>query len=106
MNGDGTIRVGAEMPRISGAEAAGPARLVVTWAAGARAGRRETVDLAPLLRRHRFYEPLRADTALFASVRVADGGTVLEWDGGRIDMPATSVERLAAEGADASVMTG
>ena len=40
---------------------------------------------------------MRGDIGLFASVQLGEDGDSLIWDKGRIDMAATTVERLAAE---------
>jgi len=45
----------------------------------------------------RFYAPLRHDPALFATIAATEDGSALSWDQGKIDMAATTVERLARE---------
>ena len=45
----------------------------------------------------RFYAPLRQNAVLFSTVTVTEEGAALSWDGGRIDMAAATVERLARE---------
>src|SRR5262249_41552200 len=72
-------------------------RVAVTWLAGDRRGRKDTVDLSPLIDTHKFYAPLRRDPPLFATVRVIDDGYAIAWGDGSIDMSAASVERLAEE---------
>lgn len=73
-------------------------RLVeVTWAAGTRRGRTDTVDLSPLIDTHRFYRPLRKNIALFETVHIVDNGEAIGWGNDAIDMSADSVERLAEE---------
>lgn len=86
--------IGAPMPRLSAVAAVEGFTVTVVWAEGARAGMKETVDLAPQIMRYRLYAPLRSDPALFAAVRLTDDGTVLTWSD-QIDMAASTVERLA-----------
>lgn len=85
------------MPRLKAVAAGNDFELVVTWAAGDRKGRMETVDISPLILTHKFYKPLRNNADLFESVQLIDRGTAVEWGDGEIDMPATSIERLAEE---------
>jgi acyl dehydratase len=92
-----TIHVGEPLPRISGVRPVEGLAVAITWASGRRAGRTDVVDLAPVVKTLRFYRPLRHDAALFANVTVTEDGSALAWDGGRLDMAATTVERLAAE---------
>jgi hypothetical protein len=87
----------APMPKLSSVTAVGKTSIRVRWKAGRRRGRTEIVDLAPMINAFKFYAPLRTDTAAFKGVRLADGGEVLTWKNGDIDMAATSVERLAEE---------
>lgn len=90
-----TISVGDPLPRIASVRAGGGLDVSVTWASGLRAGRTETIDLAPVVMRMRFFRPLRDNPALFASVTISDGGSALTWGSGEIDMAAQTVERLA-----------
>ncbi|MBK1624572.1 hypothetical protein [Afifella marina] len=85
------------MPRLAAARPLAGLSVAVDWAEGPRRGRSEIIDLSPLIGQFRIYAPLRDDPALFADLVLADEGETLEWDGGRIDMAATSVERLAEE---------
>jgi hypothetical protein len=94
---DDAIKVGAPLPRIASAHAADGLSVVVTWANGPRAGCTETVDLSPIAMTLRFYVPLRNNAELFLTVAAEEDGSALSWDGGRIDMAATTVERLARE---------
>jgi plasmid stability protein len=76
----------------------GPDRIItVRWAAGKRGGREDRVDLSPLIDTLRVYAPLRKNTALFATAHLIDDGFAIAWGDDAIDMPAESVERLAAE---------
>ncbi|MBV8824509.1 MAG: hypothetical protein JO220_05965 [Hyphomicrobiales bacterium] len=73
-------------------------RLVeVTWADGNRRGRKDVVDLSPLIDTHQFYRPLRNDPALFDTIHLVDNGEAVGWGDDSIDMSADSIERLAAE---------
>jgi hypothetical protein len=88
----------APMPRLGAVRAIDGGSVRVDWLAGARAGRADTVSLLPLLDSFKFYDPLRRDAALFASVHVIDDGNAIAWgDDDGIDMAATSIERLAEE---------
>lgn len=98
MSGNCAITVGAPMPRLAKVSPRDAFSIAVEWTAGDRAGLSETVDLAPDVLTYRFYRTLRDDPALFATVHLVDDGAAVGW--GRddaIDMPATAVERLAAE---------
>jgi hypothetical protein len=73
-------------------------RLVeVTWADGNRRGRKDVVDLSPLIDTHQFYRPLRSDPALFDTIHLVDNGEAVGWGDDSIDMSADSIERLAEE---------
>jgi hypothetical protein len=91
------IRVGKPMPRIATVRPAPGLAVAVTWAAGPRVGQTDIVDLAPIVMTLRFYAPLRHDPALFATVATTEDGSALSWDQGKIDMAATTVERLTRE---------
>ena len=98
MNAIDMVNTGMEMPRIEGVEPGEDRHVVVTWVEGARLGRKEAVDLSPLIETHRFYRPLRNNDALFQSVHLIDDGSAIAWgDDDSLDMAATSVERLAEE---------
>lgn len=88
----------APMPRLGTVRAIDAASVRVDWLAGARAGRSDAVSLLPLIDSFKFYDPLRRDAALFATVHVIDDGHAIAWgeDDG-LDMAATSIERLAEE---------
>jgi hypothetical protein len=92
-----SVTVGEPMPRIAGIRHAHEHVVSVMWADGPRKGMTENVDLAPVVMQYRIFQPLRADIELFSSVRLGEDGDTLVWDEGRIDMAATTVERLAAE---------
>lgn len=88
---------GGPMPRIGAVRAVECPHIAVDWVAGSRAGRSETVDLAPLIDSFKVYAPLRTDRRLFAGVHVSDDGNAVAWGDGSIDMAAASIERLAEE---------
>lgn len=92
-----TITVGAEMPALGAIRHIRDFTVSVRWAAGARRGITEEVDLAPAILQFRVFTPLRTDPALFSSVRIDDDGATLVWGDGQIDMAATTVERLASD---------
>jgi hypothetical protein len=70
----------------------------VTWAAGTRAGKTDTVPLASIIFTHEFYQPLRNNRALLSSAHVTKAGAVIAWgDDDAIDMAATTIERLAID---------
>jgi hypothetical protein len=84
------------MPRLSSVRPLDKLSIEVVWVEGPRSGRTDVVDLSPLVQTHKFYQRLRNDPALFASVHLMDDGEVIAWgDEETIDMAATSVERLA-----------
>ncbi|KAB1071599.1 hypothetical protein [Methylobacterium planeticum] len=92
------IRVGDPLPRLAGVTAEpGSLRVSVTWATGARAGRTETVDLAPHLFTYRRFGPLRSDPTLFARARLGEWGASIAWGADDdLEIPASVVEDLAA----------
>jgi hypothetical protein len=100
------VGTGIEMPRIEIVEPGEDRHVIVTWAEGARRGRKEGVDLSPLIETHRFYRPLRENDALFQSVHLIDDGAAIAWgEDESLDMAATSVERLAEEAMTADEFT-
>jgi hypothetical protein len=96
MNAD-LIVIGTPLPEIAVARYVRDHVVAITWAAGSRAGLTEEVDLAPIIMQYKAFAPLRANPALFAAVEIVEGGDGLGWDEGRIDLAATTLERLAAE---------
>src|ERR1700680_3028308 len=73
-------------------------RLVeVTWAEGNRRGRKDVVDLSPLIDTHRFYRPLRNTATLFETIHIVDNAEAVGWGDDAVDMSADSIERLAEE---------
>ncbi len=92
------ITVGEPMPRIVTVAVAEGFSVVVEWAAGERSGLRETIDLGPDILTYALYRPLRDNPAGLASVHLIEDGSAIAWgEDDAIDMPATAIERLAAE---------
>jgi hypothetical protein len=88
---------GVLLPRISEIRALPDSRLAIVWAEGSRAGRAELVDLAPVINIYKIYRPLRNNEELFQTARLVDGGNVVEWGNGTIDMSAELIEDIANE---------
>src|SRR5262249_12822689 len=92
------ISVGDPLPLIDNIAPADVYSVVLTWLSGARQGVVETVDLAPYVLTFKLFRPLRENRDLFETVHVAADGAAIAWGGNNeIDMPATAIERLAAE---------
>ena len=85
------------MPKLASVRSYGKSSIRVEWKPGTRAGKREIVDLSPLINSFKFYKDLRDDERLFKTVKLIDRGEAIAWGDGEIDMAATSVERLAEE---------
>ena len=100
MNATDMLDTGVSMPRIGSLCVVGPSRLEVTWADGNRAGRSETVDIAPLIGSYKVYRPLRDDAALFATARLVEDGNVVAWDGPDLEMTADLIETVAEQEMD------
>ena len=95
---DRVMASAATMPLLGAVRAIDSGSVLVDWLAGARAGRTEAVSLLPLIDSFKFYDPLRRNAALFATVHVIDDGNAIAWGkDDRLDMAATSIERLAEE---------
>ncbi len=97
MNATETIDTGLPMARIAAVRVVGPSRIEITWAEGNRAGRRDSVDLAPLIGSYRIYKPLRDNPELFATVHIIDEGDAVAWNGVDLEMSAELIETLAEE---------
>lgn len=91
------IDTGLPMARIAAVRVAGPSRLEILWAEGCRAGRRDSVDLAPLIGSYKVYKPLRDNPELFATARLIEDGDAIAWGDGDLDMSAELIETLAEE---------
>lgn len=90
MSDDEMIVVGRVMPRIEAVEAGAPFLVTVTW----DDGRREIIDLAPMIMAYKVFRPLRDDPARFAAVHVDEFGTAIVWDE-TMDLASYTLERLA-----------
>jgi hypothetical protein len=97
MNATEIIDTGLPMARIASICVVGPSRLEITWAEGNRAGRSESVDLAPVIGSYRIYKPLRDNPALFATAKVIEDGDAIGWDAADLDMSADLIETVAEE---------
>jgi hypothetical protein len=97
MSATGIEDTGAPLPRISEIRALPDFRLAIAWAEGSRTGRTEFVDLAPIINTYNLYRPLRNNEDLFQTARLVDGGNVIEWGDGTIDMSAELIEDIANE---------
>ena len=86
-----------EMPILAEIQPAQNLSVRVRWARGLRVGRTDTVDLTPLVNSFKFFKPLRDNAELFQTVQMTDDGHAVVWGDGKIDMAATSIERLAEE---------
>lgn len=94
------LDTGVPMARIAAARAVGPSHLEITWADGSRAGRTETVDVAPLVGSYKVYRPLRDNPALFATARLIEDGDAVAWDGPDLEMSADLIETIAEQEMD------
>jgi hypothetical protein len=84
------VRGGSPLPRIVEARALDGRKLEITWSDGTR----KVVDLAPALASRRIYMPLRADDALFRTLRVSEYGDAIEWNND-LDFSAVWIDALA-----------
>lgn len=93
------ITVGEPLPTIASVEAGnGRYDVQVMWAGGARAGRTDTVDLAPMIFTFKVFKPLRDGTVAFDTVRLGDYGASIVWPGDTdLDIGADAIEEMAAE---------
>src|ERR1700758_2680415 len=86
------------LPVIARAQVIDHCTISVEWAAGIRRGRRDVVDLSPMINTLKMYRPLREDEKLFRTAHLIENGRVIAWgDNDAIDMAADSVEELAEE---------
>jgi hypothetical protein len=98
-----TIRVGDPMPLLASVAHHDGMEIAVSWRSGLRAGKADVVDLAPVVMTYRIYRPLRDDIEQFKTAHITSDGTAIAWGtDDRIDMAATTVERLAEETMDSS----
>ncbi len=88
---------GILLPRMSQIQALPKFRLIVTWADGSRAGKTDTVDLAPVINTYKFYRPLRKNEELFQTAHLIDDGHAIAWGDDSIDMSAELLDDIARE---------
>jgi hypothetical protein len=92
------ITIGELMPSIGKVAASDATHVRVTWNQGSHKGTTTEVDIAPLIYSKKVFALLRNDPALFQTVHIVEGGGAIAWgDDDKIDMAATTVERLADE---------
>jgi len=98
MNAIPSLTLAIPMPQLSSIEVIDHLAVRVTWRAGIRAPRTETIDLSPLINSLKLYRPLRTDHELFRTAHLIENGRIVAWGNGEIDMPVESLEELAEEG--------
>lgn len=92
------ISANSGMPRLAQVTPAGGTSVEVTWSAGPRMGRKDNIDLAPLLFSKKIFRPLRDNPILFSTVHVISRGNAIAWAGSSdLEMSARSIEQLAKE---------
>lgn len=91
------LDTGDLMARIARVRVVGPNTLEIAWTEGARAGRTDVLDLAPLIGGYKVYRPLRRNPQLFATARLIENGGVVAWDGPDLEMTAELIETFAEQ---------
>lgn len=93
------ITVGEPLPTLAHVAAGdGPYTVVVSWAEGARVGRTDAIDLAPIVLTLKAFRPLRDDPTLFATVRLSAYADAIEWGpDDALALSGSTLERLAEE---------
>jgi hypothetical protein len=97
MNENDIFDTGLAMARINNIRVVNAQTLEITWAEGRRAGRRDIIDLTPMLGSYKIYRPLRDNPSLFATARLTEDGDVITWNGTDLEMTADLLEELAEE---------
>ena len=101
MNDYGTdiVTVGRALPKLASVEPGnGRYDVQVTWAAGARVGRTDTVDLAPMIFTFKVFKPLRDGAMAFDTVRLGDYGASIVWpENEDLDIGADAIEEMAEQ---------
>ena len=92
------ITVGRALPKLRGVKPAdGRYSVKVEWAEGARVGRIDVVDLAPMIVTFKVFQPLRDGTVPFERVRLGEWGASIIWPGNEdLDIGADAIEEMAA----------
>jgi len=97
MSANDIVDTGIPLPRMAEVRAVAPLTLLVSWAEGARAGRTDRVDLAPVVETFKIYRPLRRNDALFATACLGEDGDTVIWAGDNLEMHAETLESLAEQ---------
>jgi hypothetical protein len=101
MNDYGTeiVTVGRALPKLASVEPGnGRYDVQVTWAAGARVGRTDTVDLAPMIFTFKVFKALRDGAVAFDTVRLGDYGASIVWpENEDLDIGADAIEEMAEQ---------
>lgn len=97
MSASDIIDTGIFMPRVASVRPLPGTKVEVSWAAGNRAGKREVIDLAPIIGTYTIFRPLRNNDTLFGTVKVLENGSVIAWDGDDLELSADAVEALAEQ---------
>lgn len=94
MSANDAITIGRPLPLMESVAPGEKTSICVKW----RDGGAQIVDLAPDIFTYKIYRPLRDDPALFGSIHLIEGGAAIAWgQDDAIDMPATTIARLASE---------
>lgn len=97
--GTDIVTVGRVLPKLASVEPGnGRYDVQVTWASGARAGRTDTVDLAPMIFTFKVFKPLRDGAVAFDTVRLGDYGASIVWpENEDLDIGADAIEEMAEQ---------
>ena len=91
------VTAGRPLPSLADVQP-GPGRFTVTvrWVKGARVGRTDHVDLAPVIQTFKVFKPLRDGTVPFSDLRLGEWGASVVWPGhDDLDIGAETIEDLA-----------
>lgn len=97
MSANDIIDTGIAIPRVASARPLPGTKVEVTWAAGNRAGKREVIDLSPIIGTYAIFRPLRSNDALFDTMKVIEDGSIVAWDGDDLELAADALEDLAEQ---------
>ncbi|MCJ2071562.1 DUF2442 domain-containing protein [Methylobacterium sp. J-030] len=95
---DAIVTMGQPLPKLASVVPADrPYTVIVTWAAGARLGCTDKVDLAPVIFTFKVFRPLRDGSVPFDAVRLGAWGGSIRWEGNDdLEIGAETIEELAA----------
>jgi hypothetical protein len=96
MSENEVIDSGIALPRIAAVKPVPHYALLVKWAEGPRAGRKDLVDVSPAIFSYKAYRPLRNEEFFLTGVLTEDGDAVA-WDGEDLLMSADTIQSLAQE---------